>query len=274
MKKLFTRAVTGSAFVGLIILALVLNSHLCFIGLFSLMSILSLAEFYRLTNKKEKKITSLLDIAGGLILFLSLYALMTSPQFEIITVVPYLIYLVARFVVQLYTKEENPLINWAFSLMGQVYVALPIALLNVVAFKYGFNILLALFIFIWINDTGAFCVGSTIGKNRLFERISPKKSWEGFFGGLAFCIVAATLFALCFPAYFSGLSLAQWIGLGIVTSIFATWGDLCESLIKRTLGVKDSGKLLPGHGGMLDRIDSLLLVIPVALLYLILIKSI
>lgn len=236
------------------------------------MSVLALAEFYRLTNKKEKKIALVLDIAGGLILFLSLYTVMVLPQLTMIALASYLAYLVLRFIIQLYTKEENPLQNWAYSFMGQIYVALPLALLNIVAFKYGFHILLALFIFIWINDTGAFCVGCTIGKNRLFERISPKKSWEGFFGGLLFCIGIAVVFALCLSDYFAGLNLAQWIGLGIVSSIFATWGDLCESLIKRTLDVKDSGKLLPGHGGMLDRIDSLLLVVPAALLYLILIE--
>ena len=128
--------------------------------------------------------------------------------------------------------------------------------------------LLALFIFIWLNDTGAFCVGTLIGKRRLFERISPKKSWEGFWGGLGLCILLAVVISYWFNDVFSGPNLYTWIGLSIVVSVFSTLGDLCESLIKRSIGVKDSGKLLPGHGGILDRIDSLLLVSPTALFFL------
>ena len=125
-----------------------------------------------------------------------------------------------------------------------------------------------MFIMIWLNDTGAFCVGSMIGKHKLFPRISPNKSWEGFFGGVVFAIASAFVFKYGFPQYFDNISIGGLCGLGVVVSAFATWGDLVESLIKRTLGVKDSGTLLPGHGGILDRIDSLLLVVPASLLYL------
>ena len=120
---------------------------------------------------------------------------------------------------------------------------------------------LAMFAFIWISDTGAYMVGCLIGKHRLFERISPKKSWEGFFGGLGLSIIIAALAARFIPDGYVLLSgYAQWIVFAVLVTIFSTWGDLCESLIKRTVGVKDSGKLIPGHGGILDRIDSLLLV--------------
>ena len=132
-------------------------------------------------------------------------------------------------------------------------------------------ILLAMFFFIWINDTGAFLVGSMAGRHRLFERISPKKSWEGFFGGLFFCIGFAFLCRYCLDGLFNlehvGADIGFWLGMAITVSVFGTWGDLVESLIKRGLHIKDSGNLIPGHGGILDRIDSLLLVLPSIFLY-------
>jgi phosphatidate cytidylyltransferase len=150
--------------------------------------------------------------------------------------------------------------------MGQLFVALPLSLLNFIYYKNPL-LLLAIFIFIWLNDTGAYCVGSLIGKHRLFERISPKKSWEGFWGGLILCVISGIAIATWLNSYFNGPQLYGWIVLAAIVSIFSTWGDLCESLIKRSIGVKDSGKILPGHGGILDRIDSLLLVSPTALLF-------
>ena len=158
-------------------------------------------------------------------------------------------------------------------MLSQLYVALPIALLNEFAFQYKltecsviyFTILtLFIFVFILMSDSGAYCVGSLIGKHRLFERISPKKSWEGSIGGGVFSIASSFVFA----HYFSFLSVWEWAGLALVVVIFGTWGDLTESLMKRQLGIKDSGHILPGHGGMLDRFDSALLAIPAAVVYL------
>ncbi len=128
-----------------------------------------------------------------------------------------------------------------------------------------------MFILIWLSDTGAFCVGSLIGKHRLFERISPKKSWEGFFGGLIFCLIAGLVMFYGFHSYFLIMNLWQMLGFCAMVCVMGTWGDLVESLIKRSLGVKDSGHLLPGHGGILDRIDSLLVVVPGVTVYIFLI---
>ena len=172
------------------------------------------------------------------------------------SILTYLIYLVARPIIQLYVSpDKSPIAGWAYSILGQVYIVLPLSLLGVWGYNTEYQLLyghpeyllMALFAFIWINDTGAYIVGCTLGRHRLFERISPKKSWEGFFGGLVFCIILAA----CLNYIIPGL-----------------WGDLCESLLKRTAGVKDSGRLLPGHGGILDRFDSELLASPVIFIYL------
>lgn len=153
--------------------------------------------------------------------------------------------------------------------MTQIYIGIPLGAMTLIGEWWNLHIVLALCLMIWINDTGAFLVGSTLGKHRLFERISPKKSWEGFFGGLVFNIAASYFFSLHSISFFSiDWNYGQWIGLGIATTLFATWGDLVESMIKRDLRIKDSGNIIPGHGGILDRIDSLLMVMPASLLYL------
>ena len=155
-----------------------------------------------------------------------------------------------------------------------MYIALPFSLLNVLAFTatpnghISFNTLLPLsvFVFLWVNDTGAYCVGSLLGRHKLFPRISPGKSWEGCIGGAVFVLAAAYLIGEYIDMGI--LNTLQWLGLGLVVVVFGTWGDLVESLFKRTLGIKDSGNILPGHGGMLDRFDSSLLAIPAAVVYL------
>ena len=156
-----------------------------------------------------------------------------------------------------------------------MYVALPFSLLSVLAFttqpdvlatesiNYNGFLPLSIFIFLWLSDTGAYCFGSLFGKNRLFPSISPKKSWEGFFGGLFVAVGCSQLLAMD-----ASLNRWEWLGLSLVVVIFGTWGDLVESLLKRQLSIKDSGNILPGHGGMLDRFDSSLLAIPAAVIYL------
>ena len=163
-------------------------------------------------------------------------------------------------------------------MLSQLYIALPLSLLNVLAFRSnGYNIQysylapLSVFVFLWINDAGAYCVGSLLGRHKLFPRISPGKSWEGSIGGGLLVMAAAVLVWYLTEQYGVndlGLSAAEWAGLGLVIVVFGTWGDLIESLFKRTLGIKDSGKILPGHGGMLDRFDSTLMAVPAAVVYL------
>lgn len=275
MKNLLKRSLSGAVYVALIIVAVVLGDW-WHIALFSLFTLLAVVEFSRISNASTggaKTLSLVADAVGGLLLFFAV-TLMAPPVHYLIALsgvflLCYFLYLIARLVMQLYTREESPLTNLAFSYMGQMYIALPLGLMS---FYYmlpnGKALLLAMFVMIWLSDTGAYCVGSLIGRHKLFPRISPAKSWEGFCGGVVFVIASAFVMKYCFGGWFHDTSISSLCGLGVVVAVFATWGDLVESLIKRSLGVKDSGNILPGHGGILDRIDSLLLVVPSSLLYL------
>lgn len=179
-----------------------------------------------------------------------------------------LVYL-CRLILELYLKNDRPIRCLSISLMTQIYIGIPLGLLTFMANYHGLHFALVIFLMIWINDTGAFIVGTLLGKHRLFERISPKKSWEGFIGGLLFNCLSAWLFAVAGGHFWDvKWNVITWIIFGIVVTIFATWGDLIESLIKRSLHIKDSGHLIPGHGGIMDRIDSLLLVSPAVFIFI------
>ena len=273
MKSNFVqRTITGILFV-VILVGCILLTPISFGILFALISALSVYEFGQLMDKSKqvainKKITSL----AGAYLFLAVMAFCTGAT-DAQVFLPYLFLLLYVMITELYLKKANPLGNWAFSMLSQLYIALPFALLNILAFhndvasssvSYNPVLPLSVFVFIWLSDTGAYCVGSLIGKHRLFERISPKKSWEGSIGGGVFSIASSLVFAHYFPF----LHLAEWMGLAFTVVVFGTWGDLTESLMKRQLGIKDSGNILPGHGGMLDRFDSALMAIPAAVIYL------
>lgn len=279
MSNLIKRALSGIIYVALIVGAVILGGW-WFIGLFCFFSIVALNEFYGLSNGStggENVTTLIIDLTGGFILTFGLCCIniellspLTTRELGGTFFTIYLLYLVVRLVAQLYGREQSPLTNLAYSYMGQMYIALPLGLMSMYyTIADGSALLLAMFVMIWLSDTGAFLVGSAIGRHKLFPRISPGKTWEGFAGGCLFAIGSAFVFKYCFPTYYSSITIEGLCGLGLVVALFATWGDLVESLIKRTLGVKDSGHIMPGHGGILDRIDSLLLVIPASLIYLI-----
>lgn len=266
------RAVTGLIFVAVLV-GCILGGGIPFTILFALISALTIYEFGSIVNRSgEIQMNKRITVLAGVFLFLCFsYTGVVPGSYEIF--IPYLFLLMYLFISELYMKRKNPIHNWAFAMMSQLYIALPFALLNILAYhtneaeavsQYSFILPLSIFIFNWVNDSGAYCTGMLFGKHRLFERISPKKSWEGSIGGAVFSIAAAIALACFFPI----LTTAQWIGLGLTVVVFGTWGDLTESLIKRTLGIKDSGNILPGHGGMLDRFDSTLMAVPAAVVYL------
>lgn len=256
-----------------ILVGCILYNPLSFGALFVIISALSVREFSHLVNNIEGvSVNKTITMLGGAYLFLAIMGFCIDASDSKIFI-PYLILLLYMMISELYLKKENPVLNWAFSMLSQLYIALPFALLNVLAFQnnpeyssvsYNPILPLSIFVFIWLSDTGAYCVGSLIGKNRLFERISPKKSWEGSIGGGIVSIASSFVFAHFFPL----MNMAEWAGLALTVVIFGTWGDLTESLLKRQLHIKDSGSVLPGHGGMLDRFDSALMAIPAAVVYL------
>lgn len=271
MKNLIKRALTGIIFVAVLVGAICYHP-ISFLVVFGLITGLTLWEFYGLVKHYEDaSIKRLISSLGGIYLFAATFAY-TNQLTGSIIFLPYLLFLIYTLVAELYYKAPNPINNWAFTFFAQIYCAGTFSMLNFIAATPGASgeliysplFIMAIFIFIWLNDTGAYLVGSMIGKRRLFERISPKKSWEGFFGGLAVALGASQALAWYAPE----ISWCNWLGLSATVVLFGTWGDLIESLLKRTLGVKDSGNVLPGHGGMLDRFDSLMLAAPAAYIYI------
>lgn len=267
MNNFLMRTLSGFVFVVLVVGSILWN-QLAFLAVFTLITGLAVHEFVKLTNTQtDVKVNSYAAVRGGVILFICSY-LQASGTIHFPVYAIYGLYLVLAFIAELYMRKPNPIHNWAYLILGQVFVALPLSLLNYIAFvdhaSYKPLILIAVFATIWVNDTGAYLVGITIGKHRLFERISPKKSWEGFFGGALAALASGYVFSLYIPE----LSLSEWLIFSEIVVVFGTFGDLIESLLKRTVNIKDSGNLIPGHGGLLDRFDSMLLAAPVIFMYL------
>lgn len=278
-KNFIVRAITGVLFVAVMVCGF-LNPR-AMILLFTIITALTLWEYTGLVNDDEKNIqvNRFISTVAGVYLFIAVAAWRTGIVGNFVVMVPYILSIVYLMVSELYTGNKNAINDWAYTMFGQMYIALPFSLINILAFEMApdgsgvrFDTLLPLsiFIFLWANDTGAYCAGSLLGKHKLFPRISPAKSWEGSIGGgILVLIVAAILGYIANNGNDTHtLNIAQWMGLGLVVVVFGTWGDLVESLFKRTLGVKDSGNILPGHGGMMDRFDSSLMAIPAAVVYL------
>lgn len=278
MKNLITRTITGIVYVAIMVLGMMRPDTI--ILLFALIGGLTMWEYTGLVNNIEGvTVNRLISTIATVVFIFGVAGWRTGLVNGFAGIVPYIITIVYLFIAELYLKQPNPINDWAYTMLGQMYVTLPFALIFFLAFQIDimngatFDMLLplSLFIFLWVNDSGAYCVGSLIGKHKLFPRISPGKTWEGSIGGGVLVLVVAGVigyFANNNPANPHLMSMPQWIGFGAVVAVFGTWGDLVESLFKRTLGIKDSGDILPGHGGMLDRFDSSLLAIPASVIYL------
>ena len=288
MKNFIIRTITGIIFVAAIVASFLKPEAM--VLLFSIVTGLTVWEFTGLVNERDGVTINrfICTVAGVYLFFAMTYYCcdLYGGQAKSVVFIPYLVTIVYLLAAELYLKQQDPVNNWAYTMLSQMYVALPLSLINVLAFPANTSgmvtfctlLPLSVFVFLWVNDSGAYCVGSLLGRHKLFPRISPGKSWEGSIGGALFVIAAAGGIGwfenslVTTEATSEGvaplLSIPEWIGLGLVVVIFGTWGDLVESLFKRTLGIKDSGSILPGHGGMLDRFDSSLLAIPAAVVYL------
>jgi phosphatidate cytidylyltransferase len=271
LKNLLTRTLTGTLYLAVFIGALLLGKY-TFFALFLAISLIALWEFYAMVilmgHQPMKYLGMFIDTA----LFLLVFEICSRnlPLSFILFFVPAIVFV---FILELYRNKSNPMSNISFTLLGILYVSMPLILFNKLAFyfsqEYNYQIILGFFILLWINDVFAFIFGISFGKHKLFERVSPKKSWEGFFGGTLITLIAA--YILGTPFFL--LNRTDWMIIGLIISIAGVFGDLTESLFKRTAEIKDSGKILPGHGGMLDRIDSVLLSSPLVFAYLMLINQ-
>lgn len=270
--NLIVRTVTGVLFVAVMVTGMAFRPE-ALILLFALITGLTTWEYCGIVNRREDiSVNRFITTAAAVYLNLA-FAGYCSGVTPPAVFIPYLLTIVYLLVAELYLKQPNPVNDWAYTMLSQLYIALPLSMVHVLAFmstppdgevRFVGLVPLSVFVFLWVNDTGAYCAGSLLGRHKLFPRVSPGKSWEGSVGGGVFALIAAAIFGHFYPV----MGIPQWMGLGLVVTVFGTWGDLVESLLKRTWGIKDSGKLLPGHGGMLDRFDSSLLAIPAAVIYL------
>lgn len=273
MKNFILRALTAIGIVAVQVLCTYF-SPFSLSGLFMLFTALAVNEFIKIVSEGgEVSVSRPIVIVGSCYLFFAFCINSLTQNESLILFVPYLIFLLYHYIKELYSEHDNPIANLGVIMLSQLYVVLPLSLINVLAFtsfscfsvKADFFALpLSMYIFIWINDTAAYLSGVTLGKHKLFPRISPKKSWEGAIGGALATIASAFGVA----HFFTFMNVWQWVGMALVVVIFGTFGDLTESMMKRHLCIKDSGHILPGHGGILDRLDSMLFAIPAVVVYL------
>ena len=267
MKNLIVRALSGAVYVALITASIIAGAP-WFYALLCFFATLGVAEVDKMASNKPGIVATALDIAVTLLIVTSGFCFCsptslfgTGPLMLVLALVLGLI----RAVWALWDKRDDAFRCIAGSVLAIVYLGVPMMLFNFV-YLYSKWLALFLFILIWFNDTGAYLFGSWLGKHKLFERLSPKKSWEGFFGGMLCCVGMGIG---CH--YISGgidWPLWMWPAYAVIVCIAATLGDLFESLLKRAAHVKDSGNIIPGHGGILDRIDSLLFAVPATVLFL------
>ena len=264
--NLVPRLITGILGSAAIIFGIVYSEWLYFI-IFFIIVLFSIIEFYRLAGVDGLVPQKAFGVACGIIIYcLSFFieqgTLAKKYYFLFFPLVCCL------FIIKLYKKlERKPFVNIAIILLGIFYTAIPFALLNMAVFEsqvYNYQIILGCLLILWATDTGAYFAGTFFGRRKLFERISPKKSWEGFAGGAALAMV----FAYGSSVYFTSLPQWQWLCIGWIIIIGGTYGDLVESLLKRSIEIKDSGTSLPGHGGFLDRFDGLFISAPFIVAFL------
>jgi phosphatidate cytidylyltransferase len=271
MKK---RAITAVIFVAVMFAGL-LSGKQSFAALFGVITALCLWEFFDIVFEEGKRrdlTRKMMAISFGMLPYISvsmlhLNAWGLAPHQLFLASFALLPMVFLCFIFELFTKSEHPFHNVALTLLGMTYISAPFSMLNLIAFNgnnFSPNIVMGLLFLIWSNDTGAYIVGSQLGRTKLLERISPKKTWEGFFGGMALTF----LVGWALSTKFTEIRTQDWLVLAGISSVFGTLGDLVESMLKRSFEVKDSGSLLPGHGGFLDRFDAFMFLVPFATAYL------
>lgn len=245
---------------GALIISFIYLSPWTYFLLFFAICFLALTEFYRLINKAGIKPNKIFGIISGMLIY-TLIFLIESQKIEFKYYYLLFPFLFLLFLIELFQHNENPFVNIAFTFLGNIYIAFPFGLLHVSAFapgSYHYELILGILFIIWANDIGGYFSGMLLGKNKLFLRVSPKKTWEGSVGGALLAITTG----LVLSVFYNYLDAVEWFIMAFIIIIIGSCGDLVESLLKRSLAIKDSGDIIPGHGGFLDRFDSLLLSSP------------
>jgi phosphatidate cytidylyltransferase len=268
LNNFYQRLFTGIGYITLMAGSLIAGGFYAGI-LFLLIVNLALMEFYNLVSAAKHQVLRLSGLAAGSLIYVISFLHFSGyiPSASYFFIIPVMLGL---FILEIYQTREYQLASLALLVIGILYIVVPLSLANGLMFPdknngtYTPGILLGLFSLTWMNDTGAYVAGMLFGKHRLFERLSPKKSWEGFAGGTLLTLILA----YWMDTFTAALTRTDWLVIGMLVSVLGVYGDLYESWLKRAAGVKDSGKLLPGHGGILDRFDSVLFIIPGVFFYL------
>lgn len=280
MNNFLTRTLSAIVYAGLVI-GSILVQPVCFSGhpllfgvLFMIVSTLAVREFHALVGSDIKTMTY--SMMSNVLLFSTLYFLFYGDIIWRGLLVAYVAVMLLALITHLFRPQVQPIQSWGNLCASQLMVALPFALMNGIMMHNQW-LMLALFILLWVNDSGAYIVGSLTakrkgGNHKMFPRVSPAKSWEGLIGGFVFDLIAGYVFFRI--GWMGDMSLMDSLFFALAGGVFGTLGDLMESLFKRTLGVKDSGKFMPGHGGVLDRFDSLMLAIPVTYFFFVYLPSV
>ncbi len=268
LKNKFLIRVLSSIVFATTLIGSIVYSPYTFFGFFLLVTILGINEFYRIVGSKQIQAQKIIGILSGIIVYASNF-LWLNGWVDIRYYLLLIVLFVFIAIIELYRKKEHPFTNMAYTIAGVIYIAIPFSLLSFFVLdtpdsSFSPQILLGFIFLIWINDSGAYVFGSLLGKHKLFKRISPNKTWEGAIGGMT----SALTLAYFMPLFFDSLMRMDWIIISIIVVIIGSYGDLVESMLKRSLGIKDSGNILPGHGGILDRFDSIILAAPLVFVYL------
>lgn len=275
MSNIITRTLSGAVFVAVVIGSVLLHPY-AYAGMMVVVLAWAMYEFYNIIIKDKVYISKLIGILTGVTIFTA-YFFYVQGMVSADVFLFFIPSLTLLFIIRLYSADQNSFRVIAHILTGIAYIALPFTLCNGFAFpysdgnfqhtdvsKYVPDLLLGFFVLLWTNDTFAYLTGIMLGRRRLFERISPKKTWEGFMGGL----IGTVALSLLMSKWLTILPYYHWMAVAVIIVIFGVYGDLIESLLKRNLKIKDSGRFLPGHGGILDRFDSVLLAAPMVFFYL------
>lgn len=292
MKKLLTRTISGIVYICIVVISIYagrltendygdsftasIAGNIVFSAIFLAIGLIGTHEIINNLAKKGIACNRIMAYIVGVLTYIIANVSWTSFYYLPIFSAHYPMLLAALwlsiFIIQLWREDESPFTTACYTLLPSIWIMLPFALMSNLQYSQpGF--LMMLFIFIWVNDTFAYLSGMLFGKHKLWERHSPNKTWEGSIGGVLFSILAALFIAPLFNISYSNFGRVNWVTIALICSIVGTLGDLVESMFKRYCGVKDSGNIMPGHGGILDRFDSMLMAVPFAQAYLVLIFS-